>query len=85
MRGVGDDVLHPFFCARSPGELGMFGGSYCGKFGQSESTDRISRFQRRYHGGALFLTVLRFRGPKDLLIEIGDRFPKGDFTVTVHI
>ena len=75
----------PFFCARSPGELGMFGGSYCGKFGQSESTDRISRFQRRYHGGALFLTILRFRGPKDLLIEIGDRFPKGDFTVTVHI
>lgn len=75
----------PFFCARSPGELGLFGGSYCGKFGQSESTGRISRFQWRYHCGVLFLTVLRFRGPKDLLIEIGDRFPKCDFTVTVHI
>ena len=82
---MGDDVLHPFFVARSAGRLGMFGGSYCGKFGQSESTDRISRFQRRDHCGALFLTVLRFRGPKDLLIEVGDRFPKGDFTVTVHI
>ena len=63
----------------------MFGGAYGGKFGQGESVGRISRFQRRHHGGALFLTILGFRGPKDLLIEIGDRFPKGDFTVPVHI
>ena len=75
----------PFFCARSRGELGMFGGPDCGKFGQWESTARISRLQRRQHSGALFLTVLRFRGPKNPLIEIGERLPKGDFTVTVHV
>ena len=86
-RGWGASSPTPLFCVLTtlPVNQGCSEARTAASLVRASPLAGSSRFQRRHHGGALFLTVLRFRAPKNLLIEIGHRFPKGDFTVPVHV